>query len=241
MFFRTGTKNRARFMDIMSLAGMQSEALCKALPGVHALTRHDSTSAFVGRGKKHALSVLQDPKNHAAREAMGLLGCSFDVSPDLVEMVEKFVCLLYGSAEHARVDDLRYQLLCLKAAQISQLPPTRDALRKHTLRANYQAAVWRRSLEPKPVVPSPHGHGWWVKEEQIQIDWMDQQPAPAELLELVSCACRRGCTSGRCSCSKAGLPCTEACRCSSCENRTEQGAGIVGDDVGSDGEDDGVG
>ena len=87
---------------------MQSEALCKALSGVHALTGCNSTSVFVGRGKKHALSVLQDPKNHAAREAMGLLGCSFDVSPDLFEMVENFVCLLYGSAEHARVDDLRY-------------------------------------------------------------------------------------------------------------------------------------
>ena len=30
------------------------EDVCKALPGMHALTERDSTSAFVGKGKRQA-------------------------------------------------------------------------------------------------------------------------------------------------------------------------------------------
>ena len=41
---------------------------------------------------------------------------------------------------------LRYDMFCLKAAQSSQLPPSKDALQKHVLRANYQAAIWHRAL-----------------------------------------------------------------------------------------------
>ena len=83
-------------------------------------------------------------------------------------------------------------------------------------------------------MPSPHGYGWKVKDDEITIDWMDQQPAPLELLETVSCGCRRGCTSGRCSCSKASLACTDACKCSGCGNWPEKDAEGACEDIGED-------
>ena len=111
LLFRTGTKNRARFIDLTALACLHTKPLCRALPGVHALTGCDSTSAFVGRGKKPALSILLDPNNAAGREAMGRLGSSFEVSQDLYDEVERFVCLLYGSSHHTDVNELQDVLL----------------------------------------------------------------------------------------------------------------------------------
>ena len=57
------------------------------------------------------------------------------------------------------------------------------------------------------------------------MDWMSQQPAPVELLEIVSSFCTAGCVyvTGRCSCHKAGLSCTDACLCTRCENTRPDG------------------
>ena len=60
--------------------------------------------------------------------------------------------------------------------QSHQLPPTRDALRQHVRRANFQAGVWQRSLYAKADVPSPDGHGWLVDEKgKLAIFWMFKQ------------------------------------------------------------------
>ena len=48
------------------------------------------------------------------------------------------------------------------------------------------------------------------------------QPAPDSILEYVSCKCKKGCQTRRCSCHKANLKCTELCQCNSCENAEEQ-------------------
>ena len=47
------------------------------------------------------------------------------------------------------------------------LPPTRDALRKHTSRANYQSTIWRGSLDKDPVAIGPEGHGWKLSEDDL--------------------------------------------------------------------------
>ena len=56
-------------------------------------------------------------------------------------------------------------------------PPCNDTLLKHSLRANYQVAVWRRSLQRCPDIPSPVGSGWCTKDGKLVIDWMGGQPA----------------------------------------------------------------
>ena len=55
---------------------------------------------------------------------------------------------------------------------------------------------------------------------------MDQTLLPTELLELVSCLCETGCTTGRCSCSKAALSCMDACLCVNCESSQKDVEGL---------------
>ena len=97
-------------------------------------------------------------------------------------------------------------------------------------RANYQAAVLLHALVPSPDIPGPDGHGWRVSNDEIFIDWMDQQPAPAELLQFVSCGCQTGCTTGRCSCARAGLQCTDAFTCTNSSSRGAKHSSQAGDD-----------
>ena len=128
------------------------------------------------------------------------------------------MCKLYGS-KCSKVNDARYELFCQKSCTAEQLPPTSDALKLHIARVNYQATIWRHSLQPKPDIPSPDGHGWKVNAGNIDIDWSHQEALPQELLALVSCHCATGCETNRCSCRRATLVCTDACSCKGCQNR----------------------
>ena len=66
---------------------------CKRTIGMHSMTGCDSMSAISGRGKRAAFELLKTPR---FQNTMSLLGNSFDVSEQLHEECEAFVCALYG-------------------------------------------------------------------------------------------------------------------------------------------------
>ncbi len=70
------------------------------------------------------------------------------------------------------------------------------------------AALWRRSLHPEPG-PNPIGHGWKLDGERLVIDWMDGQPAPEAVLDLLACTCTNKCTLPTCVCLSNHMRCTE--------------------------------
>ena len=171
--------------------------MCKALPGLHAFTGCDSTSAFIRKGKKLAFELVEsDPE---LCNAMTIVGNSFNCNDELEQGCARFVCALYGDSGED-TDSVRYKLFCSKNAETCHLPPTKDALKHHIARANYQACIWHQSLAADAPTPSPDGHGWDVVDGHLSIHWMDQQPAPKAILQLISCKCSKDhCAGGRCS------------------------------------------
>ena len=144
---------------------------------------------------------------------------------------------MYGRPALHDVNEARYKLFCAKGSSTAQLLPCKDALELDAKRANYQAAIWRRSLQPQPVVPSPNGQGWSVdSSNSITVNWLTLLPAPQQLLELVSCSCKKGCSTGLCSCCRNGMPCTDVCQCVDCTNRQDEGESSADEcnDVGPD-------
>jgi len=114
--------------------------------------------------------------------------------------------------------NLGTKCFCAKNGDISsgKLPPCSDALRQHTHRANYQAAIWRGSLENSPTVPSPTGgHGWNILDGQREICWLTCAPAPEVVMQLMSCRCSRNCDKD-CPCVTNRLRCTPACKRQKC-------------------------
>ena len=71
-----------------------------------------------------------------------------------------------SSTKTVQINQLRYEVFFAKRGEIESnlLPPCKDSLTKHALRANYQAGIWKRSLEIKSVIPDPEGNGW-VKDD----------------------------------------------------------------------------
>ena len=110
------------------------------------------------------------------------------------------------------VNEARRHLFAFCNRKICNIPPTKAALFQHVKLAVYQAGhVWGQALTASPVLPSLSEWGW---KEDGNGDWIPlwttQPDASAVCRELIKCSCRVGC-SGRCSCYKAALKCTELC------------------------------
>ena len=205
------------------MAAAIGEDVCKALIGLHAFTGCDTVSAFAGKGKAKAFQLLKS--EDYVRVAFNQLGQTWELPQDLFTELEKFTCQLYSSGT-TKVNEARYNLFCSKNGELEshQLPPCQDCLRKHTLRANYQAGIWSRSLESNPAVPSPVGMGWKMEEanhgEELQFDWMEGRPAPEAVLDLLACRCTRSCKLLNCICLLNGLKCTDMCTLKDCNNES---------------------
>lgn len=110
--------------------------------------------------------------------------------------VENFICALYYkycNVHKENVNSVLYKIFSkMLNAQSHHLPPTRDALRKHIMRANYQTAVWLGAISNDPVSHGPEGHGWILTDGQLSINWTSQQPPHAEILHISSYKCKKG-------------------------------------------------
>ena len=191
MYQRKRTSVHGHYIDVGRVANRHSIDLCSSLIGIHAFTGCDSVGAFAGKGKIIPVKILQQLPTYQL--TFGNFGQSFDVTNQQLQELESFVCLLYLSQtiECSDINECRCMMFCGKKgeADSSQLPPCHDTLRQHVLRANYQAAIWRRSCQAQMDIPTPNGNGWNLDPEsnQLAIEWMTGIPTPQAVLDLLSC------------------------------------------------------
>ena len=137
------------------------------------------------------------------------------------------------------IDLLRYQLYCAKGGKVDPdaLPPCKATLSLHINRANYQAAIWRRATMSLPVVPPPSNHGWIIDNDTdvISVRWLKTKPAPEEILDLLSCICKKCCKVDSCYCMQSGLECTDLCL-TECNNMNVSNTGVENAEEGSEDE-----
>ena len=233
---RQANKKKWKFVDIRSIQHQLGSDICQALPGFHAFSGCDTTSGFVGKTKKSFFKLLTSKEPF--RDAMKNLGNAMPVTDSLINGCKAAICKLYKS-ECDDVNRVRYDMLS-KGAESHELPPTKDALVLHIKRANYQSHIWKMSLVPGFVAPSPTSHGWLVKDGVLTIQWMTKDPAPTAVLEFISCKNCQKCSTRRCPCKRNGFKCTDSCKCdiNTCENSEDSGRHIIVEDSDTDTDDD---
>jgi len=197
-----------------------------ALPVFHSFTGCDTTSAFLGRGKKSTWEAWKTYREVTpAFTYMALHPFTHLVTEDEhFALLERFIIVLYDKTSDAEnVNEARKELFCKKSRTMEKLPPTQDALLQHAKRAAYQAGVWCTSDLSEQHAPNPKVWGWTLnKDSQCWVPvWNTLPIASKACSELVKCNCKSqsGC-GGRCACRKAGWNCTELCGCQ-CFNTIE--------------------
>ena len=117
MLFCIDTKQRRRYIDMTAIGQSLGEYVCKALPGMHALTGCDSTlSAQVhswGKAKGRCSITVESDTNMCA--AIMMFGNSFGHDDEPQQGCARFVCSLYGN-NGDDTDRARCKLFCSKNA-----------------------------------------------------------------------------------------------------------------------------
>ena len=236
MYVKCGTQTRTRYVSISSLVGAVGGKLCKCLIGMHGFTGCDNVSAFAGRGEITALRLVKQQKSY--EEFFKQLGMEWVLSNELFQSLQEFTCKLYCSQPGTdNINEMRYRLFCAKKGNIdsTQLPPHADCLLKHASRENFQAVIWKGSLQRCPLTPTPSGSGWREGGDNFAIDWMSGDPAPTAVLELLSCSCARSCQLPTYCCLENGLKCTDVWKLLDYDNRCEDSIEeVVSDDSDKD-------
>ena len=198
--------------------------LCKELLGtdilfLHAVLGCDTTYSFYGIGKGLSLKIFQ--QNEHLQPQAAVFQNDLATSEEIASAGKHALVCLYKGKEGEGLDALRYNTFCDKAVsgksfiKPQALPPTSSAAKYHSYRDFAQVMQWKgRDLDPTE---------WgWIIEDGIMMPLQTDLPyAPEELLKLISCNCKKGCSNLRCSCKRNGLKCTPGCgecRGVSCEN-----------------------
>jgi hypothetical protein len=212
--------------NVISVNGVISshQNIMPNLLAAHALTGCDTVSSFSGIGKASVLKKLAKFNGHFK------LGNLKATAEEVTESCLQFVCLLYGEESAINLNTVRANCFKKKIAgkrhlppKLSSLPPTMASFHVHCQRAHYQVVLWQAAGEPTPTPLDPLQYGYEVKQSTLcpafGVD--SQLPAPHEVLNLVSCSCKTGCSTAQCTCTKLSLTCTAFCKCkgsSKCRN-----------------------
>ena len=94
-------------------------------------------------------------------DALCLLGESLDIEETVYDVIEQMVCTAYGFENVANINEVGYWKCCSKQfPDPPKIPQTRDELRQHVKRVNYQAFIWKKALEVEPLIPNADGYAW---------------------------------------------------------------------------------
>lgn len=239
IYIKIGAADRKRILDVTRIAAVLGRKVCQSLPALHAFTGNDYTSAFFGIGKGKAFKILLDSEEFQL--AFGKMGNSYYFDSPLFNDLNLFVSKLYGISGCENTDEARYKKFVSgkKTPDPQYLPPTRDALLCHCKRVTYVTAVVKNSLNASHKSPSPDKKGWIKDGETLSIQWMLRDPAPAEVLQLLSCNCKKNkCIDGTCLCYSHGLKCSDLCNCTGCSNTNNEDSTDSDDESVFDSDDD---
>ena len=147
VYMRSGTAKRRKYIPVHEIHNKLPQAVVKSLLPFHAVTGCDVTSQIGKRSKATTWKVFcKQP------DLLASLG-EMDITEEVHDQTEKFVCALYSLPDVMSCDKAReIRFLRWKAAE--SLPPTSDALHLHTLRSHFTTLIWKQAAEPAPILPN---------------------------------------------------------------------------------------
>ena len=152
------------------------------------------------------LTLFQDEKlflkSSEFKSVLTILTQSTFEKKDILEAGEFFLLILLGAKHESTLDELRSRKYYEKisgstrqAVKAEGLGPTSDAAQQHILRMYHQVQEWRGD-----TVLDPLSWGWKITEQRMMPIEMTKHISQAELLKIIKCGCKTGCTRKSCSC-----------------------------------------
>ena len=167
-----------------------------ALPGVYTITGCDYIPAFFNKGKMKAIQLIKE--NSAYRNAFAKLGYE-DLTNEVMETIEKFICCLFGYTKLSDINQARcrhFETKCkpksaskpmdyIKSVEPTLFPPCKAVIIEQTKRAWYVPRFHKGAYRYDPTFGfTPIDFGWQLNNgNKIEIKWFEGEQVPTELEE----------------------------------------------------------
>ena len=175
-------------------------------------------ASFAGISKQSALKIFD-----SLLKLIEYQGVHCPQEESVLSNAEAFVWQLYNHwTDRVDINEERAAAFRKVKKNLDSLPMTKDALRVHIRRANFQCMIWKIAKEPRPSLSSPEENGWFYKEGVLKPQLMNQEEVSASCLQLAFCGCSsaNNCINCRCTCVRMSLGCSKGCKCGdACGNK----------------------
>ena len=158
-----GSGKNFTYMHINAIYHALGKDKSMSLPIFHCFTGCDTTSAFLGKGKRSAWEAWNSyPEVTAAFIYMSTHPHTpLTKESQHFRYLKRFTVVLYDKTSSlGSVDEARRELFCQKNRTMESIPPAQDALLQHCKRVAYQAGIWTTSKLVQQQTPTLEGHGW---------------------------------------------------------------------------------
>ena len=197
-------------LDINETVQRLGPKKCSQLFCIHALSGCDTVSYPFGRGKKSALKLLEIDIP-GIDQVLGQPGAAH---AQLQETAYTFFLPLYGQKGCTTMNDARGHFYRghKKPPPLKKRPPIDANLLLHVLRAHL--LLWKATdkHDPPEEARNTANFGLIIEGSAFTTAVSTAPVAPQALQDAVSCTCTaecKACSGTRCSCSSAGLSCTD--------------------------------
>jgi hypothetical protein len=157
--------NTRKYIDVTKLS-LKIGSMCEMLPAVHAFSGCDYTSAFMRKTKVKIYDKVESSKDY--QSVFAEFGEHSEVTNELMDGTELFVCDMYGKPKLSTLGAARYALFRqkyaptkqsdplskLKGAESSTLPPSQSVLLQKVKRTNYVSMIWKNAHLQDPLSES---------------------------------------------------------------------------------------
>ena len=156
LYVAFGQGKHFRYISIHAAVNNIGILKCKSLPFFHTITGSDTTSSFLGKGKKSGWKAWQACPSSVTDAFLTLPSKPESISDVCFKEVERFVIVMYSkSCSLTTCDEARRELFT-QGRGMDTIPPTSDALLQHVKRCVLQASYyWHLTLVTNTEIPSP--------------------------------------------------------------------------------------
>ncbi len=174
--------------------------VCIHILFIHAILGCDTTSMMYGIGMARAFKLLFDC-DASFVDCANVFGRAQYTVEEIEIAGENALIKLYG-ASCVGINDLCYRTFCQKVAtsksqvEAKSLPPTARATKHNSMRVFHQILDWKGNNV------DPAEWGWKNVNGTFVAVQTNRAHDPKELLSIIRCSCKTGCSTLRCSCKK---------------------------------------
>ena len=184
---------------------------------LHTLTGCDVTGKFRGKSKSPWVKGFLQADTETIEYFKDFP--SYENAETNIRIFETFVCSIFCPGSSITDLSSARWMVWTQTKNVDRLPPTIGALKEAVKRGWYASKVLGQSHVLIQDLPDICESGWTLNNDVFEPTTTLDPIAPNSVTELVSCKCKKGCKTSKCSCKSNGLSCTDLCGCFEyCEN-----------------------